>query len=93
MPQNDTNFRLEVLEFLASYRQKRVRMARSLETNAEVKSKCSREICEQVFEHEHRFPDLDSILSSQKPVAWKLAKMYEQEVQHGVDLYDDMRLS
>lgn len=86
--QDNEDIKVAALRLAASYHQTYINMAFAVSTNPEVRQKCIQDLYKQLFEHQREFPELDNFLMAKDPVAWQLAKMYEEELQKLNHLHD-----
>jgi len=79
--QNDADIRVAALRLATSYHQTYTNMAFAVSTDPQVSQKCTPDLYKQLFCYQREFPELDNFLRTKDPVAWQLAKMYEEELQ------------
>ena len=79
----DVRFRFAALRLAAAYRGRYLNIAYTVEKSEEVQSHFLRkpDLHKQLLDHERELPALDAFLTSEEPLAWELAKTYDEEVR------------
>ena len=88
VPRHDTGIRLAAIRLTASYRQAYMNMIDAVSRNLETVQNPIPGLHEKLAAHQRELPEIETFLMSEEPLAWELAKLYE-EVMRELNIWAD----